>query len=247
MIREMTGNDWKRVAEIYSQGIEKGISTFNTKCPSFEEWDSGHVKSCRFVYVEGKKVVGWVALSPISSRCVYKGCVEMSIYIDNDYQGRGIGKKLIEKLLCEAKKQGYWSIYSAVISINEASVALHKKCGFREIGYRERIAKDRFGNWQNTTLFELRLESKVENSTNNFKNSHRFFENKECKYFPCHKGIKDFNCLFCYCPLYGEEKCIGNPKYINEDGKRRKDCSECAFPHRPENYDKIVEWLSKRE
>ena len=170
MIREMTVNDWERVAEIYLQGIEKGTVTFNTECPSFKEWDSGHIKNCRFVYVEGEKVVGWVAISPSSSRCVYKGCVEMSIYIDYDYQGRGIGKKLIEKLLCEAKKQGYWSIYSAVISINEASVALHKKCGFREIGYRERIAKDRFGNWQNTTLFELRLESKVEKSANYFKN-----------------------------------------------------------------------------
>lgn len=170
MIREMNGNDWERVAEIYLQGIENGVATFNTECPSYEEWDSEHINSCRFVYVEDEKVVGWVAISPTSSRCVYKGSVEMSIYIDNDYQGRGIGTKLIKRLLCEAKKQGYWSIYSAVISINEASIALHKKCGFREIGYRERIAKDRFGNWQNTTLFELRLESKVEKSANYFKN-----------------------------------------------------------------------------
>lgn len=170
MIREMNVNDWERVAEIYLQGIEKGVATFNTKCPSYEEWDSGHINSCRFVYVEDEKVLGWVAISPTSSRCVYKGCVEMSVYIDNDYQGRGIGTALIEKLLCEAKKQGYWSIYSAVISINAASIALHKKCGFREIGYRERIAKDRFGNWQNTTLFELRLESKAEKSENYFKN-----------------------------------------------------------------------------
>ena len=146
MIREMNGNDWERVAEIYLQGIENGVATFNTECPSYEEWDSEHINSCRFVYVEDEKVVGWVAISPTSSRCVYKGSVEMSIYIDNDYQGRGIGTKLIKRLLCEAKKQGYWSIYSAVISINEASIALHKKCGFREIGYRERIAKDRFGN-----------------------------------------------------------------------------------------------------
>ena len=81
----------------------------------------------------------------------------MSVYIDNDYQGKGIGTKLVVQLLQEAKKLGYWSIYSAVISLNTASIALHKKCGFREIGYREKIAKDRFGNWQNTTLFELRL------------------------------------------------------------------------------------------
>ena len=147
------------IREIYLQGIEKGIATFNTKCPSYEEWDKGHIDNCRFVYVDEdeRKVVGWVAISPTSSRCVYNGCVEMSVYIDNDYQGKGIGTKLVVQLLQEAKKLGYWSIYSAVISLNTASIALHKKCGFREIGYREKIAKDRFGNWQNTTLFELRL------------------------------------------------------------------------------------------
>lgn len=94
----------------------------------------------------------------------------MSVYIDNDYQGKGIGTELVEQLLQEAKRLGYWSILSTVISLNTASIALHKKCGFREIGYREKIAKDRFGNWQNTTLFELRLESKVEKSANYFKN-----------------------------------------------------------------------------
>ncbi|MGN0537458.1 MAG: C-GCAxxG-C-C family (seleno)protein [Acutalibacteraceae bacterium] len=170
MIREMNVKDWEQVAEIYLQGIENGVSTFNTKCPSYEEWDNEYIDNCRFVYIDGEKVVGWVAISPTSSSCVYKGCVEMSIYIDNDYQGRGIGTELVDRLLCEAKKQGYRSILSTVISIDSASVELHKKCGFREVGYREKIAKDRFGNWQNTILFELRLESKVEKSANYFKN-----------------------------------------------------------------------------
>jgi len=170
MIREMKEKDWKRVEEIYLQGIEKGTATFNTKCPTYEEWDKGHIDSCRFVFVDEGKVVGWVAISPTSSRCVYSGCVEMSVYIDSDYQGRGIGTKLVRQLLKEARKQGYWSILSTVISINEASMALHKKCGFREIGYREKIAKDKYGNWQNTTLFEFRLESKVEKSANYFAN-----------------------------------------------------------------------------
>ena len=159
MIREMNLNDWEQVKRIYLQGIEQGAATFNTNCPSYEEWENEHIKSCRFVYEDGDKVVGWIALTPTSSCCVLKGCVEMSIYVDNDYQGRGIGTELVKQLLCEAKKQGYWSILSTVISINSASVALHKKCGFREVGYREKIAKDRFGNWQNITLFELRLEN----------------------------------------------------------------------------------------
>lgn len=161
MIREMNRDDWEQVSAIYSQGIEKGTATFNTECPSYEEWDREHIQSCRLVYTEGDKVVGWTAISPTSSRCAYKGCAELSVYIDNDYQGRGIGTALVERLLNEAKAQGYWSILSLVISINEGSIALHKKCGFREVGYRERIAQDRFGNWQNITLFEIRLETKT--------------------------------------------------------------------------------------
>ena len=157
MIREMQADDWSRVAEIYNQGIESGISTFNTRCPDYESWDAGHTKNCRFVYEEGGKVVGWIAVSPTSSRCVYKGCVEASVYVDADYQQKGIGEKLMRKLIEEAPKVGYWCIYSVIISLNEASIALHKKCGFREIGYRERVAIDRFGKWQNTTLMELRF------------------------------------------------------------------------------------------
>ena len=156
MIREMRDEDWGTVAEIYKQGLEEGTSTFNTECPSFEEWDKGHIKDCRFVYEDEGKVIGWVAISPTSSRCVYKGCVEMSIYVDQKYRGHGVGTALVNELIKESEKAGYWSIYSAIISINRASIALHKKCGFREIGYRERIAKDRFGEWQNTTLMEYR-------------------------------------------------------------------------------------------
>ena len=157
MIREMTKTDWERVSEIYKQGLLDGKSTFNTECPSFEEWDKGHIKECRYVYEEEGKVTGWIAISPTSSRSAYRGCVEMSVYVDENYRGKGIGTKLIKKLIEEATNAGYWSIYSAIFSINEASIKVHRKCGFREIGYRERNAKDRFGNWQNTTLMEYRV------------------------------------------------------------------------------------------
>ena len=156
MIRAMEENDWARVAEIYRQGMESGKSTFNTECPDFEEWDKGHIRICRFVYEEDGNVVGRVAISPTSSRCVYKGCVEMSVYVDQNYQGHGVGTALVKELIKRSEQEGYWSIYSAIISINKASIGLHKKCGFRDIGYRERIAKDRFGVWQNTTLMEYR-------------------------------------------------------------------------------------------
>lgn len=77
------------------------------------------------------------------------------------------------------------------------------------------------------------------------KNSDRFFENKECKYYPCHEGLEHINCLFCYCPMYKIEKCPGNPEYLEKNGKRIKVCTNCTFSHRPENYEIIMEVLRK--
>ena len=76
------------------------------------------------------------------------------------------------------------------------------------------------------------------------ENSYRFFENRECAYFPCHNGLEDFNCLFCYCPFYLRENCPGNPAYMEKDGRTIKICTDCTFPHRPENYDEIIRILS---
>lgn len=77
------------------------------------------------------------------------------------------------------------------------------------------------------------------------KNSYRFFENRDCEYYPCHKGAEELNCLFCYCPLYAVENCPGSPAYIESAAGRIKDCSGCTFPHRPENYDRILECMKK--
>ena len=74
--------------------------------------------------------------------------------------------------------------------------------------------------------------------------SYRFFENKECQYHPCHKGIEQLNCLFCYCPLYYLENCPGEYKYIESNGKMIKECTDCTFPHKAENYDAIIDFLS---
>lgn len=75
------------------------------------------------------------------------------------------------------------------------------------------------------------------------ENSHRFFKNRDCQYFPCHKGIEELNCMFCYCPFYTREHCPGSPAYIAKGERKIKDCSNCTFPHRPENYDRIVALL----
>lgn len=154
----MEKGDWKRVSQIYISGLERGIATFETACPSYDDWDKGHLPDCRYVSVEDGNVVGWIAASPTSARPAYRGSVEVSIYVDEAYQQKSIGYELMQDLIATAPKKGIWSLYVAIFSINAVSIEFHRKCGFREIGYRERIAKDRFGQWQNTTLMELRLQ-----------------------------------------------------------------------------------------
>ena len=156
VIRVMKTSDWESVDGIYKQGLIGGISTFQTESPSYEAWHQSHKEDCRLVAVVEGQVVGWSALSATSQRAVYQGVVEVSIYIDEAYKNKGIGTKLLRELCVQSEAHGYWSLYAAVLSVNSASIKLHKKCGFRVIGYREKIAKDRFGNWQDTTLLERR-------------------------------------------------------------------------------------------
>lgn len=156
-IREMRESDAARVLDIYKQGIESGISTFTAECPSYAEWDENHCKVCRFVYEIDGEVVGWVVVAPTSKRERYCGVVEVSLYIDDKYFHRGIGTALLDHLIEKAPGFGFWCLYSAILETNPRSIALHEKCGFRRIGYRERIAKDRHGEWRNTVIMEKRL------------------------------------------------------------------------------------------
>lgn len=156
LIRKMKTEDWDAVAAIYREGIETTKATFQTEIPSYEQWDQGHIKNCRFVAEVDHEVVGWTALSPVSSRCVYAGVAEVSVYIKNNYRGKHIGEQLFRHLIKESEAEGYWTLQSGIIEINKASIALHQKVGFRMVGYRERIAKDCNGVWQNTVLMERR-------------------------------------------------------------------------------------------
>ena len=155
-IREMEERDWARVSEIYQQALLEGISTFETECPIFEAWDAAHLKDCRYVLLVGDIVVGWCAVSPTSAREAYRGVIEVSIYFDKAFRGKGLGTELMCHLCRASEEKGYWSLYANILSINEASINLHHTCGFREIGYREKIARDCFGAWQNTIVMERR-------------------------------------------------------------------------------------------
>ncbi len=155
-IREMTKDDWPEVSEVYSFWLKNGNITFHKTCPSYDEWNKGHLNDCRFVAVSKGKAVGFCVLSPTSQREVYKGVVELSIYIKKEFTGMKIGKMLIEKTIEESENKGYWTIFASAFSTNRQSINLLQKCGFRIIGYREKIGKDKYGRWQDTTYLERR-------------------------------------------------------------------------------------------
>jgi L-amino acid N-acyltransferase YncA len=156
VIDEMKSEDWQQISNIYLAGIKTELATFQQDVPSFEDWDKGHAKSCRFVARAGEQILGWVALSPVSSRCVYAGVAEVSIYIDANHKGNGIGTALLMEVIKRSEEEGYWTLQSGIIKENTPSRELHKKCGFREIGYRERVGKMPNGKWHDVVLVERR-------------------------------------------------------------------------------------------
>lgn len=156
VVRKMTVEDWDAVAEIYKQGVDTNMATFQSDIPTYEDWNNSHLEELRYVACINQQVVGWIALSPISSRCVYRGVCEVSVYVHKDFAGNGIASKLYNIMIEASEKAGIWTLQVGIMEDNVASVQLHKKVGFREVGYRERIGKDRFGNWRNIILMERR-------------------------------------------------------------------------------------------
>jgi len=155
-INEMAKADWEQVAKIYSEGIKTGIATFQSSIPSWEQWNSSHIVPCRLVACLGDNILGWCALSPTSSRCVYEGVAEVSIYICEKYKGQGIGTALLTNLIKLSEENGFWTLQSGIISKNDASILLHEKCGFKKVGIREKIAKMNNGKWLDIILMECR-------------------------------------------------------------------------------------------
>lgn len=146
------------IAEIYRQGLETGHAKFETNVPTWEDWDKGKLKHSRLVATLDNTVVGWAALSAVSDRCVYGGVAEVSIYISNNHQGKGIGKALMQKLIEESEGNDIWTLQSGMFPENEATVALHENAGFRIIGHREKVGK--LGNtWHDTIMMERRSKT----------------------------------------------------------------------------------------
>ena len=164
---------WPAVREIYREGIATGEATFEVELPDWQKWDRDHRRNCRLVALEpladdspdslipsGQlRVLGWAALSPVSVRRVYAGVAEVSVYVAAAARGCGVGKSLLKALIEESECNGIWTLQAGIFRENAASIALHKSCGFREVGVRRRIGKLR-EIWRDVLLLERR-SSKV--------------------------------------------------------------------------------------
>ena len=154
-IRLFKISDFHQVQEIYKQGVETRNATFESHIPFWEEWNRKFIEEPRLVAVLNDRVVGWAMLSRVSLRDVYSGVCEISLYIHKKYRKRGIGKALLNELITQSENYNIWTLQAGIFPENKVSIKLHKDCGFREVGYREKIGK-MDDEWRDTILLERR-------------------------------------------------------------------------------------------
>ncbi len=162
---------WPAMRAIYSEGIATSNATFETELPEWEKWDNSHRKDCRLVALDRSNssaddlktpidmitILGWAALSPVSVRHVYRGVAEVSVYVAAAARGKSVGKALLQSLVEESEAVGVWTLQAGIFPENVASIALHKSCGFREVGVRRRLGK--LGAvWRDVLLLERRSD-----------------------------------------------------------------------------------------
>jgi L-amino acid N-acyltransferase YncA len=154
-LRALRPEDWPAVRAIFEAGIASGNATFETAAPDWPAWDAAHLAEHRLVAREDGRVLGWVALSPVSDRCAYVGVAEDSIYVAPDAHGRGVGRALLGAAVASAERGGIWTVQTGIFPENQASVRLHQACGFRLVGVRERLGR-LHGRWRDVLLLERR-------------------------------------------------------------------------------------------
>jgi phosphinothricin acetyltransferase len=147
--------DAAAVLDIYQQGLDSGEASFETHAPEWRVWDQKYLPICRLVAQQDGQIQGWAALAPVSARECYRGVAEVSIYVASEHLGRGIGNELMAALVAASENNGLWSLYSSIFPENKATLQLHLRHGFREVGIRERIAQQE-GRWRDTMILERR-------------------------------------------------------------------------------------------
>lgn len=154
-IRPLLPTDWPAVGAILAEGIATGNASFEATVPTWDTWDASHLKECRWVAEKNGEICGWVALSGVSSRCVYGGIAELSVYVAASFLRQGIASLLMKQLIVSSESAGLWTLQAGIFPENEASIRLHLKHGFRRVGQREKVGQLK-GQWRDTVLLERR-------------------------------------------------------------------------------------------
>lgn len=157
-VEALRPEDWPTVRRIFEEGIATGDATFETSAPSWEEWDAAHLEHSRLVARLDGDVVGWAALSPVSTRRVYRGVAELSVYVATGARSRGVGTALLRELIRSSEAHGMWTLQAGIFAENATSVRLHERCGFRVVGSRERLGRMPDGRWRDVLVMERRSD-----------------------------------------------------------------------------------------
>jgi phosphinothricin acetyltransferase len=153
--RPIRQGDWDWIRKIYREGLASGQASFETEPPNWERWDADHAPNCRIVALDHGIIVGWAALTPFSSRAVYRGVAEASVYVASRVRGRGVGSELLGELIRRSELAGYWTLLAKIFPENEASLSLVEKHGFRQVGRLEAFGRHG-GRWRDVILVERR-------------------------------------------------------------------------------------------
>ena len=156
-VRHLRPDDWPEVARIFAEGIATGNATFETEVSSWNDWDAAHLGEHRLVAEHGGRVVGWIALAAVSSRCCYAGVAEVSAYVADEARGEGVGTTLLASVIESSERAGIWTLETGVFPENAASLGLLQRFGFRIVGTRERIGQ-LHGLWRDVIFLERRSE-----------------------------------------------------------------------------------------
>lgn len=157
MIRSLTDADAASILKIYQQGLDTGEASFETDAPDWRGWQAKYHEFCRLAWEQNSELLGWAALAPVSARHCYRGVAEVSIYVSPAAAGHGIGSHLMQALIDESERHGIWTLFSSIFPENQATLKLHLRHGFREVGIRQRIAQ-RDGHWRDTLMLERRSD-----------------------------------------------------------------------------------------
>ncbi|MCP4415664.1 MAG: N-acetyltransferase [Chloroflexi bacterium] len=158
-IYPMQDADWTAVSQIYAEGLATGNATFETVVPTRKTWNRKYLPNCRLVARSGaSEIVGWAALTAVSKRSVYAGVAEVSLYVAAAARGQRVGKQLLQTLITSSEAAGIWTLQAGIFPENEASVTLHKRCGFQVVGRREKLGQ-RNGRWRDVLLLERRSKT----------------------------------------------------------------------------------------